>query len=369
MLKWILALVCILWVPTAGYCTDSESALREARALVKAGNLQQAIEICNTIVQARPGESIESRVRLFFGNLLTKAGRSPEDAMAQFARIVDGFPNSREAPEALLRIGYLHDRFKQRPAEWERIVANYPATAEAAEAWRCLGQLALRHGDPDSAIADFQHSADMSSVDADRAEAGRVELGYGYISKFWNDRDATSLTKAISALSPLLKSKSQERVVRARLGRGEAFLVLGIPQRALMEYQAAVCLQPENPYLRGIALYEIGICYDGMDSWSQAAAAYAAFLSQVSGADLAAKDRCWKQARPDFARLVAQNPEKANALTGLNLVAKAAFRRAELLQILKRDDQAHSLVTDISSAFPDLGAQLRAETPVSGGSR
>lgn len=369
MWKWILAVICILWFPAAGHCTDSESALREARALAKAGSLQQAIEVCDTIVRAGPGESIEPRLRLFMGNLFTKAGKPAEDAIEQFARIANAFPNSREAPEALLRIGYLKDRLRLRPAEWEHVVADYPEAKESVEAWRCLGQLALRNADPDAAIESFARSADMFSIDADGAEASRVELGYAYISKFWKDHDTKSLNKAISAFAPVLKSKSQERVVRARLGRGEAFLILGLPGRALVEYQAALALDPESDYLKGIAQFEIGVCYDGMDMWSKAEASLADFLSNIPGADLAAKDSNWKLSRPDFPKVLARDPDKAHSLTGVDLVARAAYRRVGALSKLKRLDEARLLVKDVSSAFPDLGAQLRTEIPDVGGSR
>jgi len=207
----------------------------------------------------------------------------------------------------------------------------------------------------------------MKSVDSDAAELSRLELGYTYISRFWSDHDAKSLNLAIATLAPVLRSKSQERAVRARLGRGEAFILLGIHGRALMEYQAALDLQPESSYLKGIAQFEIGVCYDGMDSWSKAEIALNAFLSSLPGASLSAKDGSWKQSRPDFARLVIQNPVKANSLSGVDLVARAAFRRAILLHKLDRKAEAESLTNAISSAFPDLGAKLSSEIAASGG--
>lgn len=404
MWKWVVVTVWILLLASAGYCTDYDGVLHNAKDRAIAGDYTTAISLCNGVIAAHLGPPVEPKALLLLGNILSKKQAPTSDTISQFAQLVDRFPISAEAPEALLRIGNLHNRLKQPAPEWDRIVADYPssdaaaeallhigyrsdrlkgdprpaferlcrehpAAKEAVEAWRCLGQLALRVGDPDTAIADFQHSAGMTSVDADSAETSRVEMGYAHISRYWKTRDASSLTRAISALSPVLKSKTQERAVRARLGRGEAFILLGIPERALAEYQAALALQPENLYLKGIAGFEIGVCYDGMDAWSNAEAAFASFLSGVAGADLVTKDSTWKQGRPDYMKVVSQDPDRANALSGVDLVGRAAFRRAVLLYKLKRYDEAQSQARDVTSAFPGLAEKVRTEIPASGGSR
>ena len=88
---------------------------------------------------------------MMLGNILSKSYAREGDVISQFLQLGDRFPNSPEAAEALLRVGYLRDRLKQKPVEWESLATNYPRTKEAAEALKCLGHMALRNHDSKSA--------------------------------------------------------------------------------------------------------------------------------------------------------------------------------------------------------------------------
>lgn len=381
---------------SAGYCMEYGTALRTAQNAALAGNLAQARSTCSTVVAQCPGVPIEPQALLLLGKILYKSGDPTNDVMSVFAELVERFPKSPEASEALLRIGYLNERLKRPTLEWDRVIVDYPYSKEApeaslriayrqerlghdasaafnriiqdypeskesVEALKCLGQLALRNLDADMAISYFSRSANMSDIDEEEAEVSQVELGYAYISKYWANQDTKSLNQAISAFSTLLKSRSQDRLVRARLGRGEAFLILGLPNRALVEYEAVLALNIKNTYLKGVTQFEIGVCYNGQELWSKAEIAFAVFLSSIPGKNLLAKDNYWKQIRPDFMKMMDRAPQKAQMLTGIDLVARSAQRRAYALARLQRIDEARSLVNDISSAFPDIGEKLRAE--------
>lgn len=387
---------------SAGYCMDYGTALRTAQNAALTGNLAKARSTCNTVVAQRPGVPIEPQALLLLGKILYKYGDPTNDVISVFAELVDRFPNSPEASEALLRIGYLNDRIKQPTQAWDRIVADYPDSKEAAEAslriayrqerlgfdasaafkrivddypdstesveaLKCLGQLALRHSDPDGAIGYFSLAAYKGDLNEQEAETSRVELGYAYISKYWTSKEIKNLNKAITIFSTLLKSNSKDKVARARLGRGEAFLILGLPTRALVEYESALALDIKNTYLNGVVQYEIGVCYDNQELWSSAESVYANFLSGIPGKSLSIKENNWKQIRPDFTKIMAHDPQRAQALTGADLVARAAIRRSNALARLGRYDEARALVSEISTAFPDSQQTLLVEVPKTGG--
>lgn len=356
MSKWVSALACVLLLASAGYCVDSESTLRDARALVKAGNLQPAIEKCNTVLETRPVGPIEPRVRLFLGNLLTKAGRPPADALEQFARIANDFPNSPEAPEALLRIGYLRDRNKQDPAEWQQIVKSYPRTKEAAEALKCLGHVALRNGDPELAIKRFDASATVPEADSALAMESRIEGCYARISRYWKNPEKSLLVGAQQAFRQGLilsaGSASQQKTAsdtRLHLGLGEVYLIQGFGEKAAQEYQAVLDQNPTDAYVRGVARYGLGCALYAKGAYADAVSVLDALLKEQSGDSLAAKARAWKQVRPGYSSLAVTDPEKAKGLSGLELVPDAAYWKAASLVELKQYAEAKSVLDELSS--------------------
>lgn len=354
MWKWVFVIFA-LSIGSVGYCTDYDDVLSNAKTRAVAGDFTAAISLCTSVINAHPGAPIEPRARMLLGNILGKKRAPESDCIEQFAQIAASFPSSPEAPQALLRIGYLRERLKQPPAEWERIARDYPATTQAAEALHCLGHLALRVDDPATAIEHFRRSAAVSAGTPARIEDSTVEAGYAYISLYWKTHKMDSLTKAISTLGPLTRaSASPKMAVKARLGRGEAFILGGLPIQAVREYQAALDLCRDDPYSKGIALFEIGCCKYGAGSWAAAVASFDEFLSAIPGATPTEKDQHWKQIRPDFARVVAIDPDKAFGLTGVELVPEVAYWKAASLLKLGRISEAEDLADSIATTFPGL---------------
>ena len=239
-------------------------------------------------------------------------------------------------------------------ADWERLVLDYPGTKEAVEGLHRLGHYALRQGDPEVAATRFEQSAALREVDSDMAEESQVELGYAYISQYWKTLDMKRLPKALKAFDAIVRSANPDRAIRARLGRGEAFLRLGLPDPAARDYQTVLSMQPEEPYYRRIALFELACCEHENERWTAAVAAFDRFLSDVPGGTLTEKDQQWKQARPDYARLVAQNPAKANALSCLELVRDAVYWKAAGLLRAGHAREAKDLADDLTTRFPGL---------------
>lgn len=362
MCRWVVIAMFILSVGSVGYCTDYDGVLSDAKARAVAGDFTMAINLCAGVINAHLGAPVEPRARLLLGHILSKKQAPTAETMAAFAQLVSLFPSSPEVPESLLRIGYLRERLKQSPSEWEQLAQQYPETSEAAEALHCLGHLALRNDDPDTAIIDFKKSAAIARASQECMEDSTAEAGFAHISRYWKSHQVSSIDEAVSTLGRLLKpSTSPEQAVRARLGRGEAFLILAMPERAAMEYKAALKLQPGDAYLRRICLFELSYCYFVSHSWQSAMAGFDKFLDEVPGATLVEKDQHWKQARPDFVRLIVEDPSKAGKLSGLELVTDAAFFKATALLRSRLAAEAKSLADDIAAAFPQLRVSARLE--------
>jgi tetratricopeptide (TPR) repeat protein len=347
--RWtIVVLLVALSVISAACSADYDQVLEEATQLARAGNQTAAADLC----ERAAGISTDEGAQWLRGYALMWRGRTP-DAVAQFFNVAN--LSSAHAPDALLRAANLREKVGQDAgADWERLVRDYPDTKEAVEGLHHLGHYALRQGDPELAAARFEQSAALRELDPDIAEDSQLELGYAYISQYWKTLDAKCLPKAIRALDPVTGSANAERAIRAHLGRGEAFLRAGLPDPAGREYTAVLNAQPEEPYYTRIALFELACCQYENEKWTAAAAAFDGFLADVPGASLTGKDAQWKQARPDYSRLLATNPGKANALSCLELVREAACWKATALLEAGQVREAKAIADDLTTRFPDM---------------
>lgn len=344
-------------------CADFESVLREARQLDKVGKLQQAIDVCNTITNACRGSSIEPRVRLFFGHLLIKGQRPSGEIIAQFARIADGFPSSPQAPEALLRIGYIRDKAKESPVEWQQVIEKYPQSKEAALALYRMGFVALKQNDPDRAVQRFLSCAKIEQADPLCAERSLVEAGYAHISRYWKTGDLAAIADAMTHLTALEERKlSSSSSVRVHLAMGEACLIVGYCKDAVAQYQAALDLDPGDAYLKGVAQFELGCAQYGKGDWESAVKTYDQFLDSQTGSTLIEKDKQWRSTRPGYNKLIVEAPEKTKTLTGLDLVPLAAYWKAESLRRLNRCSEAKTIAEAILAGFPDMSVRTRVES-------
>ena len=349
--RWtVLVFLVVLSVSSGAYCADYDQVLNDAKELAKAGNRAAAAGLC----ERAAGLSTDEGAEWLRGYALMWRDAT-KDAITQFLKVANTFAASPHAPDALLQAANLkNDAGEDAGADWERLVRDYPGTKEAVEGLHRLGHYALRQGDPELAATRFEQSAALREVDSDMAEESQVELGYAYISQYWKTLDAKRLSKALKALDPVTRSTNPERVIRAHIGRGEAFLRLGLPDPAARGYRVVLDLHPEEPYYRRIALFELACCEHENGKWSAAITAFDAFLADVPGSTLTEKDRHWKQARPDYARLIATNPAKANALSCLELVREAVFWKATAVLKSGHPLDAKAIADDLTTRFPNL---------------
>jgi tetratricopeptide (TPR) repeat protein len=304
MLKWVTVALCTAVLASAGYCTDYDGILQNAKNRALAGDFTTAITLCTSVINAHLGAPIEPRARLLLGHILNKKRGPESDSISQFAQLVARFPNSPEAPQALLRIAYLRERLKQQPAEWERIVANYPRTKEAAEALHCLAHRALRAGNTELAIRLFKASSAVPECEPGCVADTTIEAGYACISQYWKTKDKGALSNALETLRPGITSSSlTQSDIGFNLARGEVYLIQGFGEKAAQEYQAALDQNPSDPYQRGVAVFELGCALYTKNDHAGALSAFTTFLNEQQGDTLADKDRGWKQARPGYSTL------------------------------------------------------------------
>lgn len=359
MWRWTIVLLFILSVGSAGYCTDYDQVLKDARALARAGNKQAAANL----LQTAAGSATDHGAEWLRAYLLIWRDAPKRDAITQFLKVADRFPESKYAPDALLHVGYLRDENGDdaRP-DWERLVRQHPGTKEAAEALHCLGHRALRDRDPELAIKRFKEAAAVQEANPDSVAESLVEAGYACISQYWKTKHQEFLTQALEVFRPLTsESGPRQWNVRARLGRGEIYLIQGDGRRALDEYQAALDAKPADPYLLGLAEYEVSCALYTKRDWAGAESALATFLDNRSGQTLLEKNSQWKQARPGYAKLSAVDPSKAAGLSGLDLVPSAAYWRASALFNLKRYREAKTLVNEVQTGFPSIAMAKKVE--------
>lgn len=300
-----------------------------------------------------PAAPASSRSALLAGYALTKKPGAERDTIAQFLSVADRFPQAKEAPEALLRVGFLRDRIGERPAEWERLAATYPKTKEAAQALHCLGHQAIRAGDPALAAKRYEDSAAVPGATPDIVSDSLVEVGYACISQYWKTKDQAFLVQAITKLTAAEKRiKGDTPIVRMRLALGEAYLIMGYNDNARQQYQAAVDMKSQEPYLRGLAQYELGCALRCKGDWNGAVAAFDSLLLTQPGAMLKDKDDLWRSKRPGYARLRAKDLTKAEGLTGLDIIPRAAYWKAYCLHALGQTQKAEEITDQLISAFP-----------------
>lgn len=334
---------------------DYEAAVRTAKELAQAGNLEQAVSLCRSVIDAHPGLPAEPGARLVMGYILIKKNAPASESIEHFTTAATDFPTSPEAPQALLRIGYLREKNGQPAPEWGRLVADYPGSTEAAEALHCLGHFALRAGDPELAIKRFEESATASGASAEVSLDSQIECAYACISAYWRTESRASLRRAITEFTALLdRPADANSTVLIRLGLAEALLKYGLAAQAVEQYRAVLALDPQDAFLRGLASFGLGCALLANREWQSSEQALSAFLDARAGQTLKQKDADWRAVRPGYTQLLVADPAKAAGLPALELVPGAVYQKALSLFEQGRYREARDMADDLLVQFADL---------------
>jgi tol-pal system protein YbgF len=121
----------------------SDHAMRDYQqqyALLRAGNLDGAINGFNQFIQRYPSSPLAGNAQYWLGECYY-AQRNFSQAILEFERVYNQYPSSEKVPAALLKIGYSNLEL-EKPATarsiFRQIVRSYPKSPEAAKAYARL---------------------------------------------------------------------------------------------------------------------------------------------------------------------------------------------------------------------------------------
>jgi len=98
MWKWLVVLILLLSLASAGCCTDFAGILSDAKAKAIAGDYATAITLCNGVINQHPGAPVEPKALLLLGHILSKQKGTESILVSQFGQVVDRFPKLHRGP-------------------------------------------------------------------------------------------------------------------------------------------------------------------------------------------------------------------------------------------------------------------------------
>jgi tol-pal system protein YbgF len=129
---------------SAGPAASSPDKLySSAMTRLRADESAQAIRDLTELVDRFPQHALASNAQYWIGEARYRQGEFGL-ALAAFRSVVDGYPQSGEVPEALLKVGLCQREMKDATAareSWERLVKSHPSTSAANQARAFLREL------------------------------------------------------------------------------------------------------------------------------------------------------------------------------------------------------------------------------------
>ncbi len=122
--------------------TDQEN-YQAAFDLLKAGQYEQASEALTQFIVVFPASALLDNAQYWLAETHYVAQRYP-DALVEFAKVIERYPDSRKIPDALLKIGYCNyelEDWNESRAALSRVVKDYPETTPARLANQRLERL------------------------------------------------------------------------------------------------------------------------------------------------------------------------------------------------------------------------------------
>ena len=221
-------------------------------------------------------------------------GNYPE-AIANYERMVEEFPEHEKAPPALTKIGYVHfyklyDYLGGWPA-YNRVIESYPDSYDATQAIRLLK-------DTDRTLKDIaQNQAEIKRYRSKKAQeyakTGRkimpselygnryvdiVVQCFQFIGRRWED--LRNYPNAIVAYRTLAEQLSYKKFAAAdaRYQIGRLYQLNGQLEQAIEAYQDLFDNNPESIW-RSEGVYQQAVCFRGIREFAKAYEAFKAYMS------------------------------------------------------------------------------------------
>jgi YaiO family outer membrane protein len=207
--------------------------LEEARALVQAGQLDEAVLAYTRLLDAHPND-VEARMER--ARVLGWRHRDTE-ALADYEHVLALTPRDLDAilgrARALVRLGRIDEAHEVLRAA----TADYPNVADAHLA---LGAVLLRQGRAEEALRAFMRARELTPSDpAPLVGIGRARAAAGDAAGA-----AAARQEALAAFDQRLAAEPSDR--DARVGRAQLLAGLGRTEDALEEYERVLAAAPRD---------------------------------------------------------------------------------------------------------------------------
>jgi YaiO family outer membrane protein len=279
----LLALALVIGRPADG----QTATLDAARALVRAGRLDEALAAYTALLEAHP-EDLE--IRMERARVLGWLHQDAE-ALADYDRVLAVTPRDADAAlargRALLRL----DRVDDGERALREAVADHP---DLADAHLALGVLLLRRGQLDEATQAFLRARVLAPDDP----APLVGLGRARAAAGDADGAAAVRQEALVAFDRRLGGDPSDR--DARVGRAQLLAVLGRDAEALAEYDRVLAAYPRDVEAL-LGRVPLLLRQDRLDDATAAARAAVALDPKSADAWVALGNALTRQGEPDEA--------------------------------------------------------------------
>ena len=207
--------------------------VEEARALARAGQLDEAVRAYTRVLDARPND-VEARMER--ARILGWLHRHA-DALADYDRVLALTPRDVDAilgrARALVRL----DRIDEAREVLEKTATDYP---DVADVHLALGAVALRQGRTDEALRAFARARELAPTDpAPLIGLGRARAAAGDAAGA-----AAARQEALAAFDRRLDAEPSDR--DARVGRAQLLAGLGRTEEALADYDRVLAADPRD---------------------------------------------------------------------------------------------------------------------------
>jgi len=129
----------------AGDPALEQKAYKDAFRLLKEGRYDKAVEAFEAFLGSYPNGKFSANAQYWLGET-NYVRREFRTAITAFRKVVEGYPQSRKVPDALLKIGYIHYELQesaQARKVFEALIGRYSGTTPARLAENRLQRMKL----------------------------------------------------------------------------------------------------------------------------------------------------------------------------------------------------------------------------------
>ena len=337
--------------PAAG----ETAALDEARALVRAGRLDEAVTAYSALLEAHP-EDLEARMER--ARVLGWLHR-PAEALEDYDRVLAVTPRDLEAALARARVLVRLDRADEAERALRDMVAGHP---DFTDAHLALGTVLLQRGQADEAMAAFTRARSLAPNDpAPLVGLARARAATGDAAGALAARE-----EALAAFDRQLARDPSDR--DARVGRAQLLAGLGRDAEALAEYDRVLGASPRDVEAM-LGRVPLLVRQDRLDEATAAARGAVALDPKSADAwvalgDVLTRQRQFEEAARAYAEARTLAPRAVEPVLGLARLrlwqedsagARAAYEEALLLD--SRNQDAVDALARIARAGQEPGAR------------